>query len=257
MENKRCAKCGRIFPSSYQKCPYCSGQGRSRRARPSSPLERFLSLLQENRDRVFLSCTVLFLFIAVLGMLLTQCPDTAAKPEETPKPSPQEPVEQDPEPTVEPLALSQTAISLFVGETGELTASGGEGTIIWSSSDSTVASVSNGVITGKAAGSATVTASCGLQKVSCAVTVQVKSPDVDVYLNRTDFTLRSNDPPFQMKVMVVGSRTLYDGAIVWSSEDPAVASVSETGLVERTGRGSTVIKATMGEKVLECIVRVS
>ena len=79
---------------------------------------------------------------------------------------------------------------------------------------------------------------------------------MEVYLNRTDFTLRSGENEFQMKVKVKETRKDYEGEVKWASADAAVVTVSETGLVKRAGRGSTVISATIGEKVLECIVLV-
>jgi len=186
-------------------------------------------------------------------MLLTRCAKDP-EPADDVKTPPQE--EQEP-PAAEPMALSKTVLSLFVGETAELSVTGGSGDAVWASSDETVAGVAGGVVTAKAAGTATITASCGTDRVSCAVTVTEKEPDVEVYLNRTDFTLRPGDPAFQMKVKVKETKKDYEGTVVWSSADPNVVTVSETGLVERAGRGSTTVTATVGGKILECIVRVS
>lgn len=43
--------------------------------------------------------------------------------------------------------------------------------IVWSSSDDSIASVANGVVTAKTEGTATITATCGNYSASCAVTV--------------------------------------------------------------------------------------
>lgn len=257
MEKRRCAKCGKLYPSSYRTCPYCSGQGNGRRNRPSSTLEQVVAFVQQNKDRLFIITTAVFLLIALLGIVLTRCSSQDPDPDETPNPTEQGTDTPEPDQPQEVMEISSTALSIYVGETAQLTVTGVTDTPIWTTSDETVASVTDGVITAKAAGTATISAACGLEKVACTVTVSVKSPDVEVYLNRTDFTLRANDPPFQMKVKVRETRSDYQGSVVWSIADTSVATISETGLVKRVGRGNTTITATMGGKVLECIVRVS
>lgn len=252
MTSRRCPRCGRRYSSSYRKCPYCAGQRRTeQRRRPASPLSQILEYLRQNNSRIFVGGAAFFLCIAILGMLLTQC----GKPKEETKPDPvktQQSVKL-------PLAISQTAASLEIGETAALSVSGGFDTLIWSSSDEAVASVENGRVTGKAAGTAEITASTGESAVSCTVTVKEPPPvsRPDLVLNRTDFTIRPGDPtPVQMKVRIKGTREDYTGEVVWASQDTSVVTVSETGAVEKAGRGTTVVTASVEGLVLECIVRV-
>ena len=256
MEKRRCAKCGKLYPSSYRTCPYCSGQSEGRRPRPSSPLEQVVSYVQQNKDRLFIITTAVFLLIALLGIVLTRCSSEEPAPEEDPNPVGQgTDDQQEPENPVEVMAISSTALALHVGESAPLTVTGAADAILWTSSDEAVASVSDGIVNAKAEGTATISAACGLEKVACTVTVTIKEPDVEVYLNRTDFTMRPQDPPFQMQVKVKETRAVYQGTVVWSVEDTSVVTISETGLVERVGNGTTTITATMGSKVLKCIVR--
>lgn len=253
MSNKRCPRCGKVYPSSYRSCPYCTGR-RSRRP-PDNPLDRVFAFLRQNGERIFLAATAVFLTVALLGAVLTRCSPKDPKPAEK---EPSEPVQEDPKPDdTPPLAISQSALALYVDEAASLAVAGGEGECLWTSSDEAVAAVEEGRITAKSAGTATITATCGGEQVSCVVTVTIKSPDVEVYLNRTDFTLRAGEDSFQMQVKVRETRKEYTGHIVWSVEDPGVATISETGLVQRVGRGHTTVTATMGEKVLTCTVRVS
>lgn len=257
MEKRRCAKCGKLYPSSYRACPYCSGQSGGRRPRPSSPLEQTVAYVQQNKDRLFVITTAVFLLIAILGIVLTRCSSEDPAPKDDVNPTQQGTDDtKEPEDPVEAMAISSTALSLHVGESAQLTVTGAADAIIWTSSDGAVASVSDGIVNANAEGTATITAACGLNKVACTVTVTIKEPDVEVYLNHTDFTLRPNDPPVQMQVKVRETRAIYQGTVVWSVEDTGVVTISETGLVERVGRGSTTITATMGGKVLKCIVRV-
>ena len=77
-----------------------------------------------------------------------------------------------------------------------------------------------------------------------------------LYLNHSDFTIRQGDPAVQMKVKLKESKEVYEGAVVWASANSQVVTISETGLVERVGKGTTTISATVDGQVLECIVRV-
>lgn len=55
-----------------------------------------------------------------------------------------------------------------------LTPAGATGTITWTSSDDTVATVADGVITGVAVGTATITATCGAYSDTCVVMVEAQ-----------------------------------------------------------------------------------
>lgn len=69
-------------------------------------------------------------------------------------------------------ATATVAVSATTNLTATLSPSGATGTITWTSSDDTKATVSSsGVVTGVAAGSATITASCGGYSDTCEVTV--------------------------------------------------------------------------------------
>ena len=75
--------------------------------------------------------------------------------------------------TVQSILLSNTAMSVDVGEDVTVTAQTLpiDGDITWSTSDATVATVDGGVITGVASGTATITAVSGSASASVAVTV--------------------------------------------------------------------------------------
>lgn len=81
----------------------------------------------------------------------------------------------DPDPDVDYVELSNSSISLQVGETFALEASG-SGAVAWSTSDATVAVVSSeGVVTAVSAGKTTVFATCGKASAPCVVTVTESS----------------------------------------------------------------------------------
>lgn len=252
MSVRKCPRCGRKIPPNSRECPYCVQQRSRRRRQPASRLERLVRFVQKNNTQVFVGGASFFLCIALLGMILTQCSGkTDAKDKEAPK----EPAAQ----TVRrPLELSQTAAAVNVGESVTLVPSGGFDTLIWTTSDPSIATVNNGRVIGAAAGIATITASTGVESVSCTVTVAqpITVSQFELALNKTDFTLRPNDPPFQMKVRIKGTRDEYEGEVVWTSQNTSVATVSESGLVERAGKGTTTITASADGQTLECTVRV-
>ncbi len=75
------------------------------------------------------------------------------------------------------VTLDKTALKLYEGDAAKLTATvepenTTDKTIVWTSSDKTIASVKDGTVTAVKAGTATITAACGEAKATCAVTVK-------------------------------------------------------------------------------------
>ena len=77
------------------------------------------------------------------------------------------------------ISLDVSTLSVQYGGTGTLTAtvtpSNTTDTLTWSTSNNNVATVSEGVVTAVGVGSATITATCGNQTATCAVTVAMPS----------------------------------------------------------------------------------
>lgn len=85
---------------------------------------------------------------------------------------------------VEKVELDKTALELDAGETETLTAAvtpdnATDKTVVWTSSDDAVATVENGKVTAVAAGEATITATAGGKRASCAVTVKAAQEMVE------------------------------------------------------------------------------
>jgi uncharacterized protein YjdB len=81
---------------------------------------------------------------------------------------------------VQSVTLNKNALTLAVGKSETLTATvlpanSTDRTVVWSVSPSGYATVTGGVVKATAAGSCTVTASCGGKSASCAVTVEAAS----------------------------------------------------------------------------------
>lgn len=138
--------------------------------------------------------------------------------------------------------------------TFRLKVEGTDSTVIWSSSDTGIATVDEtGMVRRAGRGTCTVTAEVDGQTLTCIVRVQgnVQGGSTELKLNRYDFTLSQEYPSFRLKVEGT------DSAVVWSSSDTGVATVDETGVVRRVGRGTCTVTAEVDGQKLSCIVRVS
>ena len=282
MSTIRCPKCGEEYSDTYKKCPFCQEEEAIRQGKP---LRRRGGKRLDKRKRsagaggVMLIVTAVII-IGVVGFVFfgdqvaglmgirteqnqtDDTPDTVqtgqddtqtpATPDDEGDDISQEPdVPQEP---AGPLALDRDSMTIPAGETALLTATGGTGDVTWTSSNENIATVANGSVTGVAGGTVTITAAAGEETVTCSVTVTgdpwVSSANLS--LNRTDFTIRSIDPPtFQMEV----SGT--DSPVTWSIDNTSVATISADGLVTKVGSGIATITATVDGQTLTCIVRVS
>lgn len=136
--------------------------------------------------------------------------------------------------------LNKKSLSLNVGKTYTLKASGTKGKIKWSSDKKSIATVSSkGVVTGKKKGSAVITAKYGKKKLTCKVTV--KQPVTSVKLNKKSATLEKGKT-LTLKATVSPSNANNKG-ITWSSSNKKVATVSSKGVVKAVGKGTATITA--------------
>ena len=79
-------------------------------------------------------------------------------------------------------------------------------------------------------------------------------PGEALALNREDLTLSGPGDAYMLTAAL--SPELKGREIIWTSQDPRVATVSRNGLVTAVNHGSTTITASVGETTAECIVRV-
>lgn len=134
--------------------------------------------------------------------------------------------------------LNKKSISLNVGKTYTLKASGTKGKITWTSSKKSVATVSSkGVVKAKKKGTAVITAKYGKSKLTCKVTV--KQPVTSIKLNKTSATLKKGSS-LTLKAAVAPS-SANNKAVTWSSSNKKVATVSSKGVVKAVGNGNATI----------------
>lgn len=141
------------------------------------------------------------------------------------------------------VSISESSVTLTVGDTKSLTATASDGsTIEWSSDNASVASVNTrGLITAVAEGTATIKAASGDAYAECSVTVNAKEVvTITVSLDGVAVTTASVERYEEITLTATAS----DGsAISWASSAPNIASVSG-GVVSGLYPGETNIIAT-------------
>src|SRR5438874_8082200 len=158
-----------------------------------------------------------------------------------------------PPPAVASVDVTPPSASVEAGQTVQLTATpkdaGGTPlsgrTVTWSSSNTTVATVSNsGLVSGVTPGAATITATSegksGTSSVTVTnvpvATVEVTPPSASVQAGQTvQLTATPKD---------AGGNPLSGRTVTWSSSNTAVATVSNSGLVSGVTPGTATITAT-------------
>lgn len=148
------------------------------------------------------------------------------------------------------ITLDQTSVTLALGETVTLKATiepenATNQTILWSSNQESVATVSNtGEITAVAEGTAAITAQTedGKWPAICTVTVE-KDYVTSVAITPAGPENLPVGTTRQLSAAVTYAHNTGDQGVTWSSTDPTVAMVSSTGLVTAVKEGTAAITA--------------
>lgn len=155
------------------------------------------------------------------------------------------------------LSLDQDKMTLTIGETAALKATvtpdnASNKKVTWKSNKETIASVSStGVVTAKAEGTAAITAttSDGDYPAICHVTVE------ENYVTGVTITPAGPESLPVGKTRQLSAKVLYahntasgSQEVTWSSDAPAVATVSDKGLVTAQSEGTVSIIAMAKEK---------
>ena len=169
-------------------------------------------------------------------------------------------------PGVSGVSLDQNDVSLSVGESVTLSATvspdnASDRSVSWSSSDSSVATVSDkGAVKAVGGGTATITVTTNDGGYSDSCTVRVSKPVIEVTgvsLDADDVSLSVGES-FGLTATVKPSDAA-DKGVSWSSSDSSVASVNGSGSVVAKGKGTATIIVTTddGGYSASCTVRVS
>jgi uncharacterized protein YjdB len=185
---------------------------------------------------------------------------TVTAPNQEPPPPPPPP--PPPAPVVTTVVVSPPSSSITVGGSVTLSATVKDAqgnvmtgqSIAWSTSSPAAATVSsNGVVTGVAAGSATITATTAGKSGTASVAVTSPPPPAPVV---TTVTVTPPTASIAVGATVTLSATVKDAqgnvmsgqTITWSTNSPAAATVNSNGVVSGVGAGSATITATCAGK---------
>ena len=144
------------------------------------------------------------------------------------------------------VTVSPTSGSIAVSETLTLTATvapedATNKAVTWSSSDDTIATVENGVVTGVAAGNATITVTTvdGGFTATCEITVT--TPVTGVTVSPTTDSIAVNET--LTLTATVAPEDATNKAVTWSSSDDSIATVVD-GVVTGVAAGDATITVT-------------
>ena len=173
--------------------------------------------------------------------------------------------EEIPQPVaVQAVYLNATSMELTEGESATLVATispndAENKTVIWSSSNLSIASVSNGKVTALKAGKATITVKTddGGKTATCEVTVNAKVyPVTSVSLDKTSATLTEGDE--LTLTATVNPDNATNKNVTWTSSNGAVASVSNGKVIAlKAGKATITVKTEDGGKTATCEVTVN
>lgn len=160
--------------------------------------------------------------------------------------------------------LNRDEIELMVGATFTLTAKvtpddATNPRVSWKSSDSEIATVSNGRVTAVSGGTATITVTTadGNKTDSCIVTVTTIETE-GIMLSAKSMTLAAGEQGSLTATVIPDNAT--DAEVVWTSSVPEVAKINaQSGKITALGEGQTVIRAATsnGKYYDECTVTVT
>lgn len=162
---------------------------------------------------------------------------------------------------VKSISLDSDAISIKVGSSATIyvrftPGNASNQNIIWTSSDESVAVVSEGIVKGIDAGTATITATSedGGFTDSCQITVEKKRPNVSsIMIEPTSVSLYEGETA-TLKAIIIPEDAFYN-SISWDSSDTSIATI-EDGVVTAIKNGNATITATAGGKTAKCIIEV-
>ncbi|MBO5683020.1 MAG: Ig-like domain-containing protein, partial [Clostridia bacterium] len=160
----------------------------------------------------------------------------------------------------EGVSLNKTSLALDKGASETLratvTPSNYSGGLTWTSSNTSVATVStSGVVTAKAKGTATITVKTA-SGITATCTVTVNSVAESVTLNNS--TLSLNKGGTATLVATIAPSDASNKTVTWTSSNTSVATVSTSGVVTaKAGGTATITVRTANGKTATCTVTVS
>lgn len=152
---------------------------------------------------------------------------------------------------VQGISLDREKATIFEGDELFLTATvlpddASDPSVSWNSSDTDVATVSEGTIKAAGIGTAVITAKAGDQAATCVVTVSKKTVHVtSIALDKTNLSLTVGDAA--TLVATVLPQDAADRSVIWESTNHSIATVDAEGNVSAISAGAVTITATTAD----------
>lgn len=145
------------------------------------------------------------------------------------------------------ISLNKSSIILGAGSTETLKYIIDEGLsssdIIWKSSNPSVATVDNGIVTGISEGSTIITASINGVNSTCKVVVSSNYVEVSgISLNKSNINILIGATETLTKTITPSNATNQD--VTWKSSDTDIATVNSSGKITAKKVGTTIITVT-------------
>lgn len=258
----RCNQCGREIPDQVNFCRYCGAKCAPEAPIPTPIVKK--PVKKRSKKRSWLVPTI----VAVIALCVLSAlalwwllPDREPEPPVVEPPVSDEPLDNpmdDPEPDVEPMPVYEAFLEgedhVIVGQTVTLSAGlkpeGEIRRIVWTSSDETIASISDGVVTGISEGSVilrVLIASSDNQVVEAELpfTVDPLPVTYSAVLAPEELSLRAGSADsFSITVTSEPEQESIDYTVTWESSDTLVAAVTD-GRVQAVGEGTASITAKL------------
>lgn len=247
----KCKRCGEMFSDSYKTCPFCEeddayygGRAKKRRSRRAETSRRRAPSILGPVVVLVLILLALLVVWLIFGDQIKEAIGGEKPPVEnvTPTPDPDTPDTAEPKDVI---TLNRAVLALTVGDRETLKVNEEtEETCAWSSSDPTVATVSDsGEVTAVAAGNAVITAKVGDAEAACSLTVKAAEDGTEP----TDTTkpTDTNKPTDTTKPTDTAKVDVSKLVITATSEGGYVgelAATSETGVFEMSTKKGEVWK---------------
>ena len=241
----KCKRCGEMFSDSYKTCPFCEeddayygGRAKKRRSRRAETSRRRAPSILGPVVVLVLILLALLVVWLIFGDQIKDAIGGEKTPVEnvTPTPDPDTP---DPVEPKDVITLNRAVLALTVGDRETLKVNEEtEETCAWSSSDPTVATVSDsGEVTAVAAGNAVITAKVGDAEAACSLTVKAAEDGTEpTDTNKpTDTTKPTDTAKVDVSKLVITATS--EGGYVGE-----LAATSETGVFEMSTKKGEVWK---------------
>ena len=155
------------------------------------------------------------------------------------------------------ISLNKTSATLEKGKTltlkATITPTDSTDNVTWSSTDTSIASVSKGKVTAKKAGTVTITAkTTSGQKASCKITV--KPPVSSVKLNKTSATVQKGKS-ITLKATINPSNAI-NKTVTWTTSNKNIATVSGGKVTTKKAGTVTITAKTANGKKATCKITV-